>query len=743
MNDFTTQHALPAAQQFEQDEDPVNLAAYLDLLFDNRWLITMIALAVTLLGAAYAFVAKPVYEANILVQVEDSASSSKNILGDMASMFDLKTAATAEMEILRSRFVASRVVNDTLLYINVQPKYFPIIGGWIASRNKRLTHPGLLGLDGYVWGSEQAHVSLFNVGERLESERFVLTVTGKDQYRLNLPDGGEVLVGRVGEIIRKRHGEADVELRVDSLAAESGAQFYLTRAPVLAAVEHLQTALTIAEKGKQSGIIGVSMEGSDPQKTAAILNAVGTEYIRQNVDRKSEEAQKSLAFLDKQLPEMKANLEQAEVKYNTLRNSRGTVDLGEEAKSVLLQSVQTQSKLVELKQKRDELLTRFQPANPLVEAVSQQINTLNVEIASVNAKIKQMPSVEQDVLRLIRDVKVNTELYTSLLNTSQQLRLVKASKVGNARLLDVAETPLKPVRPKRAIVVSIALLVGLFLGVLGAFIRKNLFGGIEEPHEIEQMLGLTVSAAIPHSDKQKLLYVEMQGNSNKVSLLASADPQDMSIESLRSFRTSLQFSMLGAKNNIVMISGPTPGVGKSFVSANFAAVLASTGKKVLLVDADLRKGYLQKYFGLKRPNGLSELISSKLALDAVTHRNVVTNVDFISTGVLPPNPAELLAHPHFKDFLLAASALYDIVLIDTAPVLAVSDALVVAPFVGTVFNVVRGGVSTMGEIEEAVKRFKLGGTPVAGVVFNGLKQRIGRYGYGSKYGKYRYAQYKY
>lgn len=738
-----SQHILQAAQPFDQDDDAINLAVYLDLLFDNRWLITTIALAATLLGAAYAFVAKPVYDANILVQVEDSASSSKNILGDMASMFDLKTAATAEMEILRSRFVVSRVVNDTLLYIDVQPKYFPIMGRWVASRNKGMSRPGLLGIDGYVWGAEQARVSLFNVGDRLENERFVLTVTDKDQYRLSVPNGGEVLVGRVGEIVKKRTEQGEIELRVDSLVAEPGAQFYLTRAPVLQAVESLQNALTISEKGKQSGIIGVSMEGSDPAKTAAILNAIGLEYIRQNVDRKSEEAQKSLAFLDKQLPEMKSNLEQAEVKYNTLRNSRGTVDLGEEAKTVLQQSVQTQSKLVELKQKRDELLTRFQPANPLIEAVSQQINTLNTEIALVNAKIKQMPSVEQDVLRLIRDVKVNTELYTSLLNTAQQLRLVKASKVGNARLLDVAVKPLKPVRPKRAIVVSIALLIGLFLGVIGAFVRKNLFGGIEEPHEIERMLGLTVSAAIPHSDRQKLLHTEMQGNPNKVSLLANADPQDMSIESLRSFRTSLQFSMLTAKNNIVMISGPTPGVGKSFVSANFAAVLASTGKKILLVDADLRKGYLQKYFGLKRPNGLSELISGSLALDAVTHRSVVENVDFISTGVLPPNPAELLAHPHFQDLLQAASAQYDIILVDTAPVLAVSDALVVAQFVGTVFNVVRGGISTMGEIEEAVKRFKLGGTPVAGIVFNDLKQRMGRYGYGSKYGKYRYAQYKY
>lgn len=743
MNDSFSQHALGAAQSVEQDEDTINLASYLDLLFDNRWLIASIALAVTLLGSAYAFMATPVYEANILVQVEDSASSSKNVLGDLSGAFDLKTAATAEMEILRSRFVITRAVNNALLYISVEPKYFPIVGRWISRRNEGLSEPGFFGAGGYAWGAEKADVSLFNVPRQFEGATFELTATAGGGYRLTLPNDAGFIAGTVGATTRKQTQFGIFELRVDNLAAKAGAKFKLVRSPILSTVEKLQSALSIAEKGKQSGIIGVSMEGTDPAKTAGTLNEIGKEYIRQNVDRKSEEAEKSLAFLDKQLPEMKVILEQAEVRYNTLRNNRGTIDLGEEAKTVLQQSVSSQAKMVELKQKRDELLTRFQIANPLVEAVNHQIGTLNAEMEIVNAKIKRLPSVEQDVLRLTRDVKVNTDLYTSLLNSAQQLRLVKASKVGNARLLDIAESPLKPVRPKRVIVMAISLLIGLFLGVVGAFVRKNLFGGIDDPHEIEQMLGLNVSAAIPHSEKQDALYDFMQSNPKKVSVLAHEDPTDAAIESLRSFRTSLQFSMLGAKNNIVMITGPTPGVGKSFVSVNFATVLASTGKKVLLIDADLRKGYLQRYFGLKRPDGLSELIAGQGVLADMIHRNVVENVDFISTGVLPPQPAELLAHENFTAFLKEASASYDIVIVDTAPVLAVSDALVVATQVGTIFNIVRGGVSTMGEIEEAVKRFKQSGAGVTGIVFNDLKPRMGRYGYGSKYGKYRYAQYKY
>jgi tyrosine-protein kinase Etk/Wzc len=537
--------------------------------------------------------------------------------------------------------------------------------------------------------------------------------------------------------------QGDIVLRVDLLEAWDGAQFKLVRAPITETVEKLQSDLAIAEKGKQSGIISVSLEGPDAGKTANTLNEIGREYVRQNVDRKSEEAEKSLLFLEKQLPELKANLEQAEVRYNNLRNSRGTVDLSEEAKAVLQQSVLAQTRLVELKQKRDELQTRFQNENPLVVAVNQQIRTLEQELGSVNAKIKKLPSIEQDVFRLTRDVKVNTDLYTSLLNSAQQLRLIKASKVGNARLLDSAVKPLKPLRPNKAVVVALAVLIGLFLGIIGAFIRKSLFGGIDDPHEIEQMLGLTVSAAIPHSKTQTALYTHIQGKEKRVSILAQEDPSDAAVESLRSFRTSLQFSMLDAKNRIVMVTGPTPSIGKSFISANFAAVLGATGKRVLLVDADLRKGYLHRYFGLERKHGLSEVIAAQLALEQAIHLNIVENVDFISTGELPPRPAELLAHGHFGEFMHAVAARYDFVVIDTAPVLAVSDALVVAPHVGTIFNVVRGSISTMGEIEEAVKRFRQAGAAVTGVVFNDLKPRAGRYGYGSKYGKYRYAQYKY
>jgi tyrosine-protein kinase Etk/Wzc len=737
------QSASQITQQLETDDDAIDLASYLNLLIDYKWMIFTIASFVLFLGVAYVIVATPVYQANILVQVEDSASSSKNILGDLSGVFDLKTAATAEMEILRSRFVVTRAVQNLGLNINIEPKYFPLIGRAIARRNKQLSEPGLFGIGPYAWGAEQAKVAQFNVPKGLEDAEFLLTARQGGKFRLTDLEDSIDFEGIVGETIKKETSWGPIVLHIARMDARPGVQFKLSWLPILAAVEDLQSTLQISEKGKQSGIIAVTLEGGHPDKTADILNNLGQEYIRQNVERKAEEAEKSLVFLDKQLPEVKRNLETAEANYSALRNSKGTIDLGEEAKSLLTQSVFAQTRLLELKQKRDELLTRFQDTNPLVATVNQQLGTVNAELASVNAKIGKMPSTEQEVLRLTRNVKVSTDLYTTLLNNVQQLQLLKASKVGNARLLDKAVPPLKPVRPNRMIVIALSGLIGLFLGVIGALVRRSLFGGIDDPREIEKVLGVNVSAAVPHSDAQERLTGQLASGAKTTGLLINDFPDDPAIESLRSLRTSLQFSMLGAKNNIIMIIGATPGLGKTFVASNFSGVIASTGKRTLLIDGDLRKGHLHRYFGLPRKGGLSEVIAGQMTLENAVHVSQFADFHVLTAGTHVPKPSEILSHGNMAKLLKLASEQYDFVVIDTAPVLAASDALVIAPHAGVIYGVARRGASKMGELEETAKRIAQTGMKLTGFIFNDIDLNSGRYGYGSRNGRYRYVQYNY
>ena len=725
-------------------DDVIDLATYLDVLIANRWLIAKITAAIIALGAALAFTTKPLYEGNILVQVEENPNSAKNLLSDVSSLFDVKTEATAEIEILRSRMVVAETVDNLRLFIDATPKRLPIVGRLIASHNHQLSEPGVFGFGGYVWGREMVDVGTFDVPREMEGDKFSLTVLDQGKFRIKQSsDLDREVDGRVGEPLRAQTAYGPIDLLVTKLEAKPGAEFTLVRRARLKTIETLQDDLDIAEKGKQSGIIGAKLRGSDPLVVAGTLNEIGRQYVKQNIERKAADAEKSLAFLDEQLPEMKRALEQAESEYNAARNKRGTVDLSEEAKLTLAQSVDAQTQLFSLKQKRQELIARFTVNHPSVVTIDKRISALSSEVDAIGGRIKQMPGVEQDVLRLMRNVEVDTELYQELLQNAEQLRVIKAGKVGNVRLVDPAVVPEEAVWPKPILIMPIAALLGMVVGVVVAFIRNGLMGGVTDPQEIERHTGLNVYATIPFSKRQQVLADQLGEKNRGLLLLTSSDSSDPAVESLRSLRTALQFATLGVKNNVMLITGPSPGVGKSFVSANLASILASAGKRVLLVDADLRKGSLNYYFDQSRTNGVTELILGTTTVDRAIRKNVVPNLDFLPSGTFPPNPAEMLLTTSFAQMIAELGKHYDVVLMDTAPVLAAADAGILAARAGAVFLVTRADKTTIGEVQESAKQLANAGGEVKGVLFNGLAAHTGRYRYGGKYGRYRYADYRY
>ena len=474
-----------------------------------------------------------------------------------------------------------------------------------------------------------------------------------------------------------------------------------------------------------------------------MLSAVGDQYVQQNIERKAAEAQKTLAFLDVQMPLFKRQMEAAEEVYNRYRNQKGTVAFSEEATLILGQAVDRQSKLLEAQQRRRELEARFTANHPLVQTLDSQIAALKTDMVAIQARIKGLPAIQQEAVRMERDVKVNTELYQSLLNNALQLRLVKEGKVGNVRVLDDAVVPMFPIKPNRTVIMAAALALGLFLGVCAAFLRNAFVEQrIRDPHEVEADIGLPVFSTIPLSPAQDAISKRRLSGATGVRLLTIEKTDDPAVESLRSLRTAMQFAMLESPNNRVLITGPTPGVGKSFVAANFAALMAAAGKRTLLIDADLRRGHTHQYFGLQRHGGLSELIAGSLTVQQTVHRQLVPSLDFLATGQLPPNPAELLISDSFKSILERWSDQYDLVVIDAPPVLVAADTSTVATHVGTVLLVARAEQSTMGELKESTRRLAMGGKAATGVLLNGMNVR--RRGYAPyKYGRYRYTNYNY
>jgi len=739
MNEFS-----PKSQAAGSGQNDVNLVRYVDVVLANRWLVLAITSMVLAIGVAYSFLAPPVYQSDILLQVEqESPTNTKSLLGDVSSLFDVKTETTAQIEVLRSRMVVGNAVDNLRLYISAEPKRFPLIGNWIARWNKSLSQPGLLGVGGFAWGNESIDVGTFDVPEDLEGDDFKLTSLGGDRYVVDQKQLDAPIYGRVGETIVSNESTGKITLRVQTLNANPGTEFVLVRNARLKTLENLQDKLFIVEKGKQSGIIGASLTGTDRQLTAKILNNIGDEYVAANIARKAAEAEKSLAFLSDLLPQLKSELEESERNYNALRIKRGTFDISEEGKTYLRESVELQASALALKQKRSELTALFTSEHPSVRAVDQQLASLSAKEAAVSQRMTSLPELEQESLRLMRDVRVNNDLYVGMLNNMQQLKLVRAGKVGTVRLLDRSLVPKEPIKPNKPLLIAASAVLGLFLGIAATFMRHILRGGVTNPQDIEQETGLTVYATVPVSRTQATLEHESPERSEGLLLLASHSPGDPSVESLRSLRIVLQLSMLEAGNNRVLLTGPSEQIGKSFLCANLAAVMTGSGKRVLLIDADLRRGHLNDYFGKESQPGLADVLTSNATLDEALQRNVAPGLDFLPNGTTPSDPAELLMGDAMARLLESVGDSYDMVLIDTPPVLAVSDAAVVAHRCGTVFLATRFGTTSVDEVRESVKQLRHANVEVKGVIFNAFHPAAYRYSLGSHAGRNRYLSYQY
>ena len=703
-----------------------SLSEYVSVVLQNWKSIIGVAATVFALGVTYAVLATPVYRADAMIQVEDPAASAKEPLGELASLFNTTATAAAEIELVKSRLVIQKTVQEQHLDIVSKPSYFPVVGQLIA----RYARPGKLaapwfGLNRFAWGGEHIDVSRFDLPY---DTSFLLVAGAAHTFELQDDDGQVIAHCVAGQPCAPVIDGQRSEIQVDQLVANAGAQFTVKRARLLDTISRLQDDLVVEEKSKQSGVISVTLDGDERDRITRIVNGIGSNYVAQNVTRKRDEAQATLDFLARQLPALKSKLEASENLYNAFRNRKGTVDLSEESKLLLGQMVDLKSKQMDLEQKRNELSQRFSDDHPAVVALNGNIAALAAEQKSLSGRVGSLPNTEQEALRLLRDVRVNTGLYTNLLDSSQQLSVIEAGQVGNVRVVDWAMLPDRPVKPKKTIVAGISLILGIVLGVAIPFVRRSLQVRIEHSDQIEQILGAPVYSVIPHSSRQMTIERQLRKGRTGQLLLAGSVQDDIAVEAIRSLQTALYFGAFDAVNNIIMITGSRPNVGKSFLAANLAAVLASGGKRILLIDADLRRGDIHTYFGIGVVPGLSDSLSNS-GYETLIHRDVLPGLDFLSRGSILPNPTELLMGTRLKSLLDEFGAKYDAVIVDTPPVLAVTDATVIARHAGTTLLAVRHGQQTASEITETARRMRNSDVIVRGVVLTDVPQS--RLGYGS------------
>lgn len=698
--------------------DEIDIGRLIGTVVEARWWVIGITALFAVAAVIYTFFATPIYSADALVQIEQNTGNS--LVQDIGSALANKPPASqAEIELIQSRLVLGKTVDDLDLDIGVTKNTFPVFGaGWDRLMGRQ---------------NDTVKVTTFQLPAGGASQEFTLEVLGKDQYQLT-SDAGLSARGKVGEMLNKD----GVSMMVSDIHAQSGSEFTVSKFSMLGMINNLQGNLSVTETGKDTGVLRLTFTGEDKDKIRDILNSITRNYQAQNVKRKSEEASKSLDFLAKQLPEVRAHLDQAENKLNAFRQDKDSVDLPLEAKSVLDSMVNIDAQINELTFKEAEISKLYTKRHPAYRTLLEKRQTLEEEKAKLNNRVTAMPKTQQEILRLTRDVESGQQVYMQLLNKQQELKITEASTVGDVRIVDPAITQPGVLKPKKALIILGSIILGLMLSIVGVLLRSLFNRGIESPQVLEEH-GINVYASIPLSEWQKSRDSVKTSNGIKrykqSQLLAVGNPTDLAIEAIRSLRTSLHFAMMQASNNVLMLSGVSPSIGKTFVCANLAAVVSQTNKRVLLIDCDMRKGYTHELLGTNNVNGLSDILLGKGDISQCAKPTSIPNFDLVTRGQVPPNPSELLMSERFTQLVKWASENYDLVLIDTPPILAVTDAAIVGRHAGTTLMVARYAVNTLKEVETSLSRFEQNGIAVKGVILNSIFRRATGY---QDYGYYEY-----
>jgi tyrosine-protein kinase Etk/Wzc len=711
-------------------DDEIDLAEIFHVLWARKLFIAAFMVGFVVIGFLYAKSQTPIFQSTALVQLEER-SSGGGLPAELQALMGSGSGgrAATEIEILKSRSVASDAVHALGLHIDAAPRALPFLGN--IFRHLGVPHFGTSWLKAYSWQSETIEVGVLRVRSEWIGKEIVVVKTDERSFDVELPDGSS-LSGQVGTPVA---GGDDFALRVDALTGPVGREYIASsRDPVLIATK-LSKNLGVAEVGHQSSILRLTYRHPDRAMASGVLDAVMAAYVRQNIQRGAASAEKSLQFIQDRLPDAEAQVRAAQLALNSYQRSVSSVDLTFETQQVLSSAAEIETQLNDLKMQQAELALDVTPNHPSYKRLEENRVILEERLAAVREETQGLPEQQLEVFNLNRDLQVAQEIYQSLLQRRQELQVVRASTIGNIRVIDNALTERFAVAPRTKIIVMLAAVLGLITGVGAILVPRMLRRTVDGVEDLEN-LGLSVFASVGFS---KL--ADLSSNKNKtMSILAVDRPTDPSVEALRSLRTSMHFGMIDAKSQSLAITSPAPAVGKSFIAVNLAAVMAQAGTRVVVIDADLRRGVLRKYFNCPRDtDGLSEVLADDVKLEDVIRKGPVENLFYVTSGHYPPNPSELLMRPKFEQVIKQLSEQFDFVIVDAPPTLAVTDPVILSKYVGATMIAARHKVTAAPELEAAIRIFEAGGGKFIGAILNGYKaEASGKGGYYYYYNK-RYA----
>jgi tyrosine-protein kinase Etk/Wzc len=709
------------------EDDEIDLGVLLASLWAGRAWIAAFTFVAASLGLIVALGSPPTYKADALLQLEEKTGQ----LALPAALSDLTSKdprSVTEIEILNSRMVLGQAVADVHVDWTVTPNRLPMVLSALESLGVKI--PDSMGLDRYTRAGDFMRLDLLEVPVQWIGEEITLTVADGGNFSVQLPDE-RVEAARVNETLSLP--ELGFAIRIGEISSAPGRAFEIRHVSENAAMRGLRERLSVSERGRQSGILELSLTGPDLASTARTLQAITQAYLRQNVSRSAAEAESSLTFVESQLPDAERRIRAAETALNRYRQDQQAIDLSFEGQSLLTQISGLETELQLLAGEEEALAGRYTSNHPSYQQLLNNKLRLEERLVRLKSEVANLPETQREVLNLTRDFELAQSVYLELLNRAQELRVLRASTIGNVRIVDAATTDERPVAPRKARILALSLVLGLFAGIAFVLVRQAARKGIQSAEDITS-LGLPVFATIniaPRFDNKK-------SRSESLPLIAIVEPNDLTTEGFRSLRTSLHFAMLDASSRSIALTSAAPAAGKSFSAANLAVVAAQSGQNVCLMDADLRRGHLRRYFNVPKSHpGLADYLAGKATLDDIIVAGPVPGLSFIPTGPYPPNPSELLMRGKFKELLKELDERFDISIVDTPPVLAVTDPIIIASATGASIVVIRFDETTATQIDATQSQLEQGGVKLSGSILNGFDPR--RVKAGNAYGyTYRY-----
>ncbi len=730
------------------------------LILDHLGEVAGIAVFIVALTIGYVFLATPIYSADVLVRVEPPEPNALGIAPQQQEVLSLPAPLPSEeMAVMQSRSVLDPIVRRYSFDISVTPRSVPILGQ-IAKKIATAGQPAepWFGLSAFAWGGEQVHVTSLVVPRILEERELTLVALKDGEYELLGPSGERMLAGKVGET-----ASADgVSMLVTQLVARPGTQFEVIRWNSLDAITRFMKVLRITDKVKETGLVEITYFDEYAERAAEVANAISQQYISTAVATRQHADNATLSFIASELPRLRAELKRSEEALSDFQASSQSMQPTREAQAYLQGGIEFDRQIATLQIQRTQMLERFTPDSRWVTSIDTQLKQLNAARSAFDARFASMPISERKNADLSRDAKVAETIYLGMVGKAEQLSVRRASTTGGAHIVDNAIRPLRPVKPDPLLVIPGGVAVGLFAGIFIVFIRRHVLMGVRDPLYVERHLSVPVLGEVLFSQRQMTLNREVASRlrrppstpaqthgrtagllqhsptshpriessvqvteveRGKSKILAERFPYDPSVEELRSVRTALSRNLGRAANNIVMFTGATPEAGKSFIAANLAVLHAEVGARVLLIDADMRRGQLASLFSESNRGGLSEVLRGEIQPSDVIREVGIEGLSFMSCGSHTENPAALLMRYRFKEMLHRLSEQFDLVIVDTPPFLVVTDASIIASEAGSTILVIRSGVQSEVQIADTVKKLQRSEARIAGAVVNAIPLR--------------------